>query len=249
MTKKHTQTTLDVSIEYAAIGLDPAKYDVSLAAVTLNEGEIIRIDRVTYAELYELADKLSPTLFAIEPCCGYSQLALELEARGHEMRVISGKAVKMWIDTHMSGQKTDINDALALARLTADPDLRPIRAKSLEECRIMTVQGVRQQLVGQRTKTIVSFKGFAQACGIGIPTGRRNLNKMRETVEAKAEMMGAAVVSALTALLDRIKTLALDVILTFATPSTFHGVAKHAIFAGVQRQRRSAPAEQGAQHL
>ena len=207
MTKKHTQTTLDVSIEYAVIGLDLAKYDVSLAAVTLNEGEIIRIDRVTYAELYELADKLSPTLFAIEPCCGYSQLALELEARGHEMRVISGKAVKMWIDTHMSGQKTDINDALALARLTADPDLRPIRAKSLEECRIMTVQGVRQQLVGQRTKTIVSFKGFAQAWGIGIPTGRRNLNKMRETVEAKAEMMGAAVVSALTALLDRIKTL------------------------------------------
>ena len=44
-------------------------------------------------------------------------------------------------------------------------------------------------------------------------------------------------------------TVALDVILTFATPSTFHGVAKHAIFAGVQRQRRSAPAEQGAQHL
>ena len=43
--------------------------------------------------------------------------------------------------------------------------------------------------------------------------------------------------------------LTLDVILTFATPSTFHGVAKHAIFAGVQRQRRSAPAEQGAQHL
>ena len=41
----------------------------------------------------------------------------------------------------------------------------------------------------------------------------------------------------------------LDVILPFATPSTFHGVAKHAIFAGVQRQRRSAPAEQGAQHL
>ena len=41
----------------------------------------------------------------------------------------------------------------------------------------------------------------------------------------------------------------LDVILTFATPSTFHGVAKHAIFAGVQRQRRSAPDELGAQHL
>lgn len=42
MTKKHTQTTLDVSIEYAVIGLDLAKYDVSLAAVTLNEGEVIK---------------------------------------------------------------------------------------------------------------------------------------------------------------------------------------------------------------
>ena len=207
MTKKHTQTTLDVSIEYSVIGLDLAKYDVSLAAVTLNEGEIILIDRVTYAELYELADKLSPTLFAIEPCCGYSQLSLELEARGHEVRVISGKVVKMWIDTHMSGQKTDINDALAHARLTADPDLRPIRAKTLEECRIMSLQGVRQQLVGQRTKTIVSFKGFAQSWGICLPAGRRNLRKMREAVEAKAELMGTAVVSALTALLDRIKTL------------------------------------------
>ena len=207
MTKKHTQTTLDVSIEYSAIGLDLAKYDVSLAAVTLNEGEIICIDRVTYAELYELADKLSPTLFAVEPCCGYSQLALELEARGHEMRVINGKVVKMWIDTHMSGQKTDINDALALARLTADPDLRPIRAKSLEECRIMTVQGVRQQLIGQRTKTLVSFKGFAQTWGIHMPAGRRNLKKMREAVEAKADMMGDAAVSALTTMLDRVKTL------------------------------------------
>ena len=46
-----------------------------------------------------------------------------------------------------------------------------------------------------------------------------------------------------------IDTQTLDVILPFATPSTFHGVAKHAIFAGVQRQRRSALAEQGAQHL
>ena len=47
----------------------------------------------------------------------------------------------------------------------------------------------------------------------------------------------------------RATSTSLDVILPFATPSTFHGVAKHAIFAGVQRQRRSAPAEQGAQHL
>ena len=85
MTMKHTKTTLDVSIDYAVIGLDLAKYDVSLAAVTSNDGEVIRIDRVTYAELLELADKLSPTPFAIEPCCGYSQLSLELEARGHEV--------------------------------------------------------------------------------------------------------------------------------------------------------------------
>ena len=88
---------------------------------------------MVYSDLMELASILSPTLFVMEPCNGYSLLCLELQALGHETKVISGQAVSMWIKTHMSGQKTDVNDALALARLAFDSDLQPIREKRYEK--------------------------------------------------------------------------------------------------------------------
>ena len=78
---------------------------------------------------------------------------------GHEIKVISGWTVSMWINTHLSGQKTDLNDAIALSRLAvSDAELTPIRHKSIKEIHIQTVQAVRQQLMSQRSKSIVSFK-------------------------------------------------------------------------------------------
>ena len=60
---------------------------------------------------------------------------------GTRSKVISGHAVKNWIATHKSNQKTDLNDATALAKLALyDHDLQPIRVKNVEECRIASVR-------------------------------------------------------------------------------------------------------------
>lgn len=75
---------------------------------------------MVYSDLMEFASAVDPTLFAMEPCNGYSLLCLELQALGHETKVIGGEAVSMWFKTHMAGQKNDLNDALALTRLTFD---------------------------------------------------------------------------------------------------------------------------------
>ena len=106
MSKKNTLVALDPSISYAVIGLDLAKADVAVAAVPCSDDEIGLIDRMDYESLYEQAAKLEPTLFAMEPCCGYSTIALRLESLGHQVKVISGNAVKHWIATHRSSQKT-----------------------------------------------------------------------------------------------------------------------------------------------
>ena len=176
MTRKNTLKTLPIDTEYRVVGLDLAKSDVSVAAIPIDDNTPSLVDRMNYADLLEWAEKISPTLFAMEPCNGFSLLCLQLESLGHEVKVISGATVSMWINTHLSGQKTDLNDAIALARLAiSDAELTPIRHKTITEIRIQTVQAVRQQLITQRTKSLVSFKGLAQQWGIPCSAGHRNL--------------------------------------------------------------------------
>ena len=181
MSKKNTRNALDTLLSYAVIGLDLAKADCAVAAVPCSDDELGLIDRMDYESLFEQAEKLKPTLFAMEPCCGYSQISLRLQNMGHEVKVISGHAVKNWIATHKSNQKTDLNDATALAKLALyDHDLQPIRVKNVEECRIASVQAIRIQLRKQATKSLVCFKSLCQCWGIVIRRGSLNTKKMAE---------------------------------------------------------------------
>jgi transposase len=190
MTRKNTLKILPIDTEYRVVGLDLAKSDVSVAAIPIDDNTPSLVERMNYADLLEWAEKISPTLFAMEPCNGFSLLCLQLESLGHEVKVISGATVSMWINTHLSGQKTDLNDAIALARLAiSDAELTPIGHKTITEICIQTVQAVRQQLITQRTKSLVSFKGLAQQWGIPCCAGHRNLKKLREAVEAKVDLI------------------------------------------------------------
>lgn len=208
MTRKNTLKTLPIDTEYRVVGLDLAKSDVSVAAIPIDDNTPSLVDRMNYADLLEWAEKISPTLFAMEPCNGFSLLCLQLESLGHEVKVISGATVSMWINTHLSGQKTDLNDAIALARLAiSDAELTPIRHKTITEIRIQTVQAVRQQLITQRTKSLVSFKGLAQQWGIPCSAGHRNLKKLREAVEAKVDLISKPVAESLLSLFDAVKSL------------------------------------------
>ena len=208
MTRKNTLKFLPTDTEFRVVGLDLAKSDVSVAAIPVDDNTPSLVDRMTYADLLDWAGKISPTLFAMEPCNGYSLLCLQLENLGHEIKVISGSTVSMWINTHLSGQKTDLNDAIALARLAvSDAELTPIRHKSITEIRIQTVQAVRQQLMSQRSKSIVSFKALAQQWGIPCAAGHRNLKKLRESIEAKVDLITRPVANAMLFLLDAVKSL------------------------------------------
>ena len=206
MSKKNTRRSLDTSISYAVIGLDLAKADAAVAAVPCSNDEMGLIDRMDYATLFEQAEKLPPTLFAMEPCCGYSHICLRLQSLGHDVKVISGRAVKNWIATHKANQKTDLNDAIALAKLALHDDaLTPIRVKSVEQCRMATVQTIRRQLRTQATKSLVCFKSTCQSWGIVIPRGSLSTKKMEAAIAGAEDMLGAEVTSSLKILLDAYK--------------------------------------------
>ena len=112
-----------IDLEYEVIGIDLAKNCVSVALLT-TDGEVIGIGRLDYPELGKSAQELSPTIFAMEPCTEMNYLVQKLEAWGHRSLVISGKNVRDYIESHFSSQKTDLNDAQALAVLAKDTQLR-----------------------------------------------------------------------------------------------------------------------------
>ena len=104
MRKKNTLETFDTSIEWNTIGVDIAKYGNTLVAISV-DGETQSIERISTPDLLELSKNLKPTTFAIEPCNGANLLSLSLQAIGHNVKTISGSAVKHWVETHCGRQK------------------------------------------------------------------------------------------------------------------------------------------------
>lgn len=162
--------SIDTNLEYEVIGLDLAKNCVSAVLIT-TDGEIVGIDRLDYQELEKNAQELSPTTFAIEPCTEMNYLVQRLEGWGHRCLVIGGKNVRDYIESHFSNQKTDLNDAQALAFLTRDTQLRMIKAKDMEQQKYASLTTLREQYIKQYRQTIVSLKGICQAWGLNISKG------------------------------------------------------------------------------
>lgn len=161
---------IDVGQEYKVIGLDLAKNDTSCVCIA-DSGEIIAIDRLSYSDLLETAKQLSPTIFAMEPCNGMHWL----EDYGHECRVISGSMVQQYVESHFGKQKTDLNDAQAIAYLALDEMIRSIRAKTPSEMSIQALQTIRTQLSKQKTASIVCFKSMCRGYGISISKGKSSV--------------------------------------------------------------------------
>ena len=177
--------TIDTDLEYEAIGIDLAKNCVSAALLT-TDGEVVCIDRLDYSELEKSAQALSSTTFAMEPCTEMNYLVQKLEAWGHRCLVIGGKNVQNYVENHFSGQKTDLNDAQALAFLAQDTQLRTIKAKDVEQQKYASLTTLREQYIKQYRQTIVSLKGICQAWGLNISKGISGKARLKDLIENHA---------------------------------------------------------------
>ncbi len=182
-TKRILSNTIDTNQEYEVIGLDLAKDCVSAALITLPDGEVKGIDRLEYPDLLKCAQEMSATTFAMEPCCEMNWLVTELESWGHTCLVIDGKNVQNYIETHFSNQKTDLNDAQALAFLARDQQIRLVKSKDRQQMEFASLTTLREQYVKQYRQTIVSLKGICQCWGLNISKGISGKARLSEMIE------------------------------------------------------------------
>jgi len=156
------------------IGIDLAKNVLQVVKVS-KHGELLLNKAVSPSKLKQLLAKSTPSIVVMEGCgtCHYwGRLALSF---GHEVRIINPKKVKGFLQ----GQKTDANDALAIATAATQASVKFSQVKSEEQQTLQTLETSRKFLDRELTALGNHIRAYLYEYGI---TMRRGQKSLRETI-------------------------------------------------------------------
>ena len=109
----------------ATIGIDLGKNTFHL--IGLDEpGAIVMQLKLSRLQLERRLTNVPPCLIGMEACSGAHYVGRQLEALGHEVRLIPAQYVKPFL----KGHKNDYRDAEAIAEAVQRPTMRFVRIKT-----------------------------------------------------------------------------------------------------------------------
>ena len=103
----------------------------------------------------------------MEACASAHYWARELQALGHEVRLIPPQYVKPFVKTN----KNDASDAEAICEALIRPTMRFAAVKSAEQQSVLMLHRARELLVRQRTMLINALRGHCAEFGIVAAQG------------------------------------------------------------------------------
>lgn len=156
------------------IGIDLAKDVFQLCG--LNRADKLEFTkRLRRRQLLPFLSQLPPAIIAIEVCTGSFYWQREFEKSGHTVKIISPQYVKPFI----KGQKSDYNDAQAIAIAVMQPTMQFVPTKSLEQQDIQALHRALQRIVNHRTATVCQVRGLLLERGITIG---KTVSRVRQAV-------------------------------------------------------------------
>jgi transposase len=178
-------------MQITTIGLDLAK-SVFQAHCRDAAGGVLR-KKLRRSEVLGFFKALDPSLVGMESCATAHHWAREIEALGHEVRLMPPAYVK----AYLRRQKNDAADAEAICEAVSRPTMRFVPVKSAERQGVLVLHRTRELLVRQRTKLINAIRGHCAEFGLVAPQGPRRVVELLEQVRAGAvaslpEIAGAA---------------------------------------------------------
>lgn len=150
--------------------VDLAKKVMQIHFVT-EDGEITD-KSVKRAEFLDFFKNRSKCLIGMEACGSSQDWARKLEAMGHEVLLMSPKAVKPFV----SGQKNDHSDAIGIYKAMFN-GVRRVPLKSTEIRDLQTLRRIRSQVTKDRVKEINHVRGLLAEYGIVMGKSLSAFNK------------------------------------------------------------------------
>jgi transposase len=158
--------------DITTIGIDIGKNTFHLIGLD-RRGAIALQLKVSRAQLERRLANVPPCLIGMEACSGAHHIGRQLEALGHDVRLIPAQYVKPFLKSH----KNDYRDAEAIAEAVQRPTMRFVRIKTPEQMDLLALHRVRSRLVGQRTGVTNQIRGFLIERGITVRQGLMPLRK------------------------------------------------------------------------
>ena len=166
-------------MQVTTIGLDMAK-QVFFAVGQDSRGRQVWRKRLRRAQVLEFFAQQAPCLVGLEACGGAQYWARQLQAHGHEVKVMAPRHVRAF----RRGQKNDYNDAGAIGEAARQPAVRGVALKSAAQQDLQALHRVRDGLVRQRTAIVNRVRGLLAEQGIVLAAG---IGRFRRLVPALVE--------------------------------------------------------------
>jgi transposase len=175
-------------MQVTTIGLDIAKSVFQVHGID-EQGRAVLRKRLARAKVREFFAQLPPCMIGLEACGGAHHWARELQALGHDARLIPPQYVKAYVKTN----KHDMADAEACSEAVRRPSMRfvPVKSAAQQATGMLRAaprrpprsalgarRGVRDQLIGQRTATINALRGHLAEFGLVAAQRRQGLREL-----------------------------------------------------------------------
>lgn len=156
--------------QVTTIGIDIGKNNFHLIGLD-GAGNIVLRRKLSRSQVIVRLANLPPCLIGMEACVGAHHLSRQLQALGHDARLMPAQYVK----PYLRGQKNDFRDAEAIGEAVQRPRMRFVATKSVEQLDLQALHRVRSRLVRHRTAVINQIRALLLERGIAVRQGYRFL--------------------------------------------------------------------------
>ena len=190
------------------IGLDTSKHVFQIHGVDENEKPVLR-RQLRRSEVEKFFAQLPPTRIGIEACGASHHWARLLRGLGHAVLLMPPQYIKGYVKRG----KNDAIDAEAICEAMSRPTMRFVPVKTAEQQAALTMLGVRDLLVKQRTMLMNALRGHAAEFGVAAAKGPNKIVELLqrlatgEGVPALAREMLGMLASQLEAVNGKLKAI------------------------------------------
>lgn len=171
--------------EVTTIGFDLAKTVFQVHGADA-QGRPVTRKKLRRAQVMPFFADLPPCLIGMEACASAHYWARELQALGHEVRLIPPQYVRPFVKTN----KNDAADAEAICEALARPTMRYAAVKSVEQQSVLMLHRSRELLVRQRTMLINALRGHCAEFGVIAAQGATKVEALVALIEGPSAVCG-----------------------------------------------------------
>src|SRR3974377_2209252 len=167
------------------IGLDIAKSVFQVHGVDAN-GQVVLRRQLKRRFVLAFFEKLAPCLVGIEAFASSHHWARQLQALGHNVRLMPPAYVKPYVKR----QKNDATDAEAICEAVSRASMRFVPTKTPEQQSGLVLHRTRHLCIRQPTSVINAIRAHCAGFGIVAPVGRRGIEELLNVIaNAKDEQI------------------------------------------------------------